>query len=205
MDRTENTARHEAAHAVAAHALGLLVLSVDADPGGFPVTRFRSRVVDNWDRAVVSMAGPIAEGRHPAEGVVSEALADLDWQDEEDHDDDLASALAEYPDLTDDQRVNVVMLAWQRAADLLAEHEPAWQRVTAALVQRHQLDGAGFLALAEGPDRSRGPAVLPSQSASPGLQEARGPGPLRPGPPLSARYFSAHARYEATSLGTLQG
>ena len=44
--------------------------------------------------------------------------------------------------------MNVVMLAWQRAADLLAEHEPAWQRVTAALVQRHQLDGAGFLALA---------------------------------------------------------
>jgi len=149
MDQTEHTARHEAAHAVAAHALGLPVLSVDADPGGFPVTRFRSRVVDNWDRAVVSMAGPIAEGRHPAEGVVCEALADLDWQDEEDHDDDLASALAEYPDLTNDQRVNVVMLAWQRAADLLAEHEPAWQRVTAALVQRHQLDGAGFLALAE--------------------------------------------------------
>src|SRR6266545_4873822 len=105
MDRTEHTARHEAAHAV-----------------------------DNWDRAVVSMAGPIAEGRHPAEGVVCEALADLDWQDEEDHDDDLTSALAEYPDLTNDQRVNVVMLAWQRAA--------------AALVQRHQLDGAGFLALA---------------------------------------------------------
>ena len=186
MDRTENTARHEAAHAVAAHALGLLVLSVDADPGGFPVTRFRSRVVDNWDRAVESMAGPIAEGRHPAEGVVCEALADLDWQDEEDHDDDLASALAEYPDLTDDQRVNVVMLAWQRAADLLAEHEPAWQRVTAALVQRHQLDGAGFLALAEGPDRSRGPcrsAFAVSISRSPGSRRTRaaapGSSPLR--------------------------
>ena len=71
--------------------------------------------------------------------------------------------------------MNVVMLAWQRAADLLAEHEPAWQRVTAALVQRHQLDGAGFLALAwqKTPTVVEAPAVLPSQSAAPGLQEGR--------------------------------
>jgi hypothetical protein len=170
MDRTENTARHEAAHAVAAHALGLPVLSVDADPGGFPVTRFRSRVVDNWDRAVVSMAGPIAEGRHPAEGVVCEALADLDWQDEEDHDYDLASALAEYP---------------------------------ASPARRRRLPGPGIAAGPTAVEAPRRSASAVSSSTSPGSRKTRAAAPESSR--LRALLLRAHTRYEATSLGTLQG
>lgn len=168
-----DTARHEAAHAVVAHHLGLQVLGIDA--GDFPITNVRSSVCDWHKRAIFSCAGPVAEGTPANESDLREALA-IDPNDlEVIEPDDLIQALSDWPDVfSDDQRIQYVMLAWCQATDIFTSRWDGWRALTARLVEVKQLDGADVAAILNGTNNrapSRDTSPIPRWGASVGEEK----------------------------------
>lgn len=168
-----DTARHEAAHAVVAHHLGMMVLDVDA--GDDPITNVR-HLAHDWHRvAIFSCAGPVAEGSPANESDLREAL-DVHPEDLEIlGGDDLTDALAVWPDgTTDDQRIQYLMLAWRQAADILTSRWDGWRALTARLVEVKQLDGADVAAILDGTNNrapSRDTSPIPRWGASVGEEK----------------------------------
>lgn len=134
QDRKDR-ARHEAAHAVAVHALGhqLMRLSIRAlgNSGGRTAWRHRDGVLASVDHVTVSFAGPLADGRR----IPSKPLADGG----DDQSRMLYDAIdASIADAQGRSPVEIIDIGTRKARHIIVEHEKAIDDLAQLLVDTEE-------------------------------------------------------------------
>lgn len=142
----DGTPRHEAAHAVAAHSLGIRVRSITLDPGAAAADIEETGTP--LERAVIIVAGILTSARDMALAARAHGAKNVAWMADGNPSDDRTRweywcARAAGGD--HERAVAVGEESKAVAMDILGRRLAAWDALTASLVERGRLEEADVL------------------------------------------------------------